>query len=262
MCAIVADPAGNHLYLDVFAAIVLLWCAMTVPVLIYGLVGKDMTGRVGGRAWGPNIDPRWGWLLMELSALAVFPAVYFAAGGRHAVGDVLVALWLAHYVHRTLVWPWIVQRQARPFPAFTAASGFAFNLVNGFFLGWFMARIADYPEDWFSDPRFLCGAALFVAGATLNISSDYRLSTLRAKASGGAVLPRGGAFEYVSCPNLTGEIVEWIGFALMSWCLPGLAFALWTAANLVPRALWRRRWYWQNFPGYPQRRRAVIPGLL
>ncbi len=257
-----ADPTAIPVYLDIFGAVVIFWCLLTVPVLVYGLVGKDMTGRVGGRAWGPNVDPRWGWLLMELSALAVFPAVYLAAGERHAVGDVLVAVWLAHYVHRTLVWPWFVQRQARPFPAVTAASGFFFNLVNGVLLGWFMARIADYPAGWFADPRFLAGAALFLAGAALNVSSDYRLSALRARASGGAVLPRGGAFNLVSCPNLAGEIVEWAGFALMSWSLPGLAFALWTAANLIPRALWRHRWYREKFADYPPQRRALIPGLL
>ena len=245
-----------------FTPAVLTWCALALPALVIGLVGKDPTGRFGAQAWGPNLDARWGWLFMELSALAVFPVVYLAAGERHAVGDLLVALWLAHYIHRTLVWPWFVQRQARPFPAITAASGFSFNLVNGVFLGWFMARIADYPEDWFTDPRFVCGAALFVAGAALNVSSDYRLAALRAKASGGAVLPRGGAFELVSCPNLAGEIVEWTGFALMSWSLPGLAFALWTAANLIPRALWRHRWYRERFADYPAKRRAVIPGLL
>ena len=245
-----------------FAPAVLIWCALALPALAVSLTGKDPTGRFGGRAWGPNLDPRWGWLLMELSALAVFPFVYLAAGERHVVGDVLVALWLAHYIHRTLVWPWIVQRQARPFPAVTAASGFCFNVVNGVLLGWFMARIADYPQDWFSDPRFAVGAALFVLGAALNIVTDYRLAALRARASGGAVLPRGGAFELVSCPNLAGEMIEWTGFALMSWSLPGLAFALWTAANLIPRAVWRHRWYEERFPGYPRSRRAVVPWLL
>ena len=245
-----------------YQALVLTWCGLTVPVLVYGLVGRDMTGRVGGRAWGPNVDPRWGWLLMEISALVVFPVVYLAAGERHAVGDVLVGLWLAHYAHRTLVWPFFVQRQARPFPAVTALSGFCFNLVNGGLLGWFMARLADYPADWFRDPRFVVGAALFVVGGALNVSSDYRLSALRKSASGGAILPRGGAFGLVSCPNLAGEILEWVGFALMSWSLPGLAFAMWTAANLIPRALWRHRWYRERFPDYPSNRRALIPGLL
>ncbi len=245
-----------------FAPVVLTWCGLAIPALVIGLVGKDPTGRFGGTARGPMLDARWGWLLMELSALAVFPVVYLAAGERHPVGDVLVAVWLAHYIHRTLVWPWIVQRQARPFPAITAAAGFGFNVVNGVFLGWFVARIADYPADWFSDPRLAVGAALFVLGAALNISSDYRLTALRARASGGDVLPRGGAFELVSCPNLAGEIIEWTGFALMSWSLPGLAFALWTAANLIPRALWRHRWYRERFPDYPGNRRAVVPWLL
>ena len=59
-----------------------------------------------------------------------------------------------------------------------------------------------------------------------------------------------------------GEMLEWAGFALMSWSLPGLSFAIWTCANLIPRALWRHRWYHQQYGNYPRIRRAVIPGLL
>ena len=32
-----------------------------------------------------------------------------------------------------------------------------------------------------------------------------------------------------------------------------LAFTLSTAANLIPRALWRHRWYRRTFPAYPER---------
>ena len=70
------------------------------------------------------------------------------------------------------------------------------------------------------------------------------------------------AFDIVCCPNLSGEIIEWVGFALLTWSLPGLAFALWTVANLVPRALWRRKWYRENFSGYPRERAALFPGVL
>ena len=41
---------------------------------------------------------------------------------------------------------------------------------------------------------------------------------------------------------------------------PALAFPLWTAANLISRALWRNRWYRRTFPAYPPRghpRRSV-----
>ena len=119
-----------------------------------------------------------------------------------------------------------------------------------------------YPREWLLDGRFIAGAVVFLTGAAVNVTSDYRLAGLRRQQQGQYVIPRGGAFRFLSSPNLTGEIVEWIGFALMAWSLPGLAFAMWTAANLIPRALWRHRWYRRTFPDYPPSRRAVIPGVL
>ena len=69
-------------------------------------------------------------------------------------------------------------------------------------------------------------------------------------------------FRYVSCPNHFGEIVEWAGFAVMCWNLPALSFAVWTAGNLIPRALSHHRWYRERFPDYPPERKAVIPFVL
>jgi 3-oxo-5-alpha-steroid 4-dehydrogenase 1 len=65
----------------------------------------------------------------------------------------------------------------------------------------------------------------------------------------------------VSCPNHLGEIVQWFGFALMAWNLPALSFAVWTAANLIPRAVVHHRWYRAHFSEYPAGRRAVVPGV-
>jgi 3-oxo-5-alpha-steroid 4-dehydrogenase 1 len=44
-------------------------------------------------------------------------------------------------------------------------------------------------------------------------------------------------FEYISCPNYFGEIVEWLGFAIASGTFSGLVFAISTFSNLFPRAL-------------------------
>jgi 3-oxo-5-alpha-steroid 4-dehydrogenase 1 len=46
----------------------------------------------------------------------------------------------------------------------------------------------------------------------------------------------GGMFKYVSSANYYGEILEWTGFAILTWSLPGVVFLLWTCANLIPRA--------------------------
>lgn len=75
-------------------------------------------------------------------------------------------------------------------------------------------------------------------------------------------VPCGGMFRYVSCANYFGEVAEWAGYALAARTLAGTAFALATAANLIPRALAHHAWYRSHLPGYPPGRRAVIPFLL
>lgn len=245
-----------------FEAIVVAWAALSVPVFIYSLVGTDHVGRTGGPPRGPRISASWGWVVMELPALIVLPALYVSGGNRHLVADLLVAAWVIHYAHRTLVWPWIVPRYSRAMPVITCASGFAFNVINGLLNGWFLGYAVHYSREWLLDGRFMAGAVVFLMGAALNVTSDYLLARMRHRQQGRYLIPRGAAFRFLSSPNLTGEMVEWIGFALMAWSLPALAFALWTAANLIPRALWRHRWYRRIFPDYPPSRRAVIPGVL
>ena len=245
-----------------FDGVVVAWALLAVPVLVAGLTGWDPAGRMGGKGLGRRVNSRWGWFAMEFPALVTFPAIYLLSGNLHVVGNIVLALWLAHYAHRTLLWPWLIQQRSATVSSTMLTAAAAFNLVNGVFWGWFMGQVADYAAQWLTDPRFLGGLALTIAGAALNIQTDYRLLHLRKSNSGRHVMPHGGAFEFVSCPNLSGEIIEWLGFALLTWSLPGLAFALWTIANLAPRAVWRRNWYRENFSDYPKQRSALFPGIL
>ena len=238
------------------------WCALAVVAFAIGMFGKDVTGRHGGKPIGPTIAGKTAWFFMEIPALVAMPIVYAVGGERSTFGDLLVGAWLLHYGHRTLVWPWFVQHRESTLPLTTAAGGFFFNVINGVLLGWSLSGDGVFPAGWVSDPRFIAGALLFVGGATLNIASDYQLLDLRRKSTARYVMPNGGCFRFVSAPNLAGEMLEWLGFALMAWTLPGFAFALWSAANLIPRALWRHRWYRTNFDNYPRRRKAFFPGVL
>lgn len=245
-----------------FEVISAIWAGLSLLALIAGLVKWDPVGRVGGTNIAPRINSQWGWFVMEIPALLTFPVIYFLSPIHHFVGNIVVALWVAHYAHRTLIWPWIVPRRNGKMGIMLCASGIFFNVINGGLWGWFMGYIADYASDWMTDPRFVIGVVLAIGGGALNIWSDYRLWGLRRVNEDEYVIPRGGAFNLVSCPNLLGEIIEWGGFALLSWSLPGLAFALWTIANLVPRALWRHAWYHATFENYPSQRRAILPGLI
>ena len=244
-----------------FVVAAAIWTLAALPALAAGLAGWDPVGRLGDRGAGRRVNAPWAWFVFELPALLTFPAIYLESGNTHVLGNLAVGFWLVHYGHRTLVWPWLLPKRDATVPLSLCTSSIGFNLVNGGLLGWFMGYAADYPDHWLTDPRFVAGVILFVGGGALNVWADYRLRYLR-KTNTARMVPAGGPFNVVCCPNLAGEIVEWVGFAVLTWSLPGLAFALWTIANLVPRALWRRDWYRENFDGYPRRRAALIPGLL
>ena len=221
-------------------------------------------GRHARTDWGPMISNQLGWCLMELVSLVMFAGLFLAGPSvKTAPMWVFFALWTAHYANRSLIFPWRTHTQGKSIPVAIVGSAAVFNIVNaglnGLYFGWFGDA---YPTAWLTDPRFIVGLLIFATGAAINLWSDNRLIGLRAGGRQGYTIPRGGLFERVSCPNHMGEIIQWWGFALMCWNLPALSFAIWTAANLIPRAVSHHAWYRRAFPDYPPNRRAVIPALL
>jgi steroid 5-alpha reductase family enzyme len=138
---------------------------------------------------------------------------------------------------------------------------FMFNIVNGFVNGYHLGFIQAYPLEYIYEWNFILGIILFVIGAIINIKSDNILLRLRSN-NKGYHIPNGFMFRYVSYPNYLGEIMEWVAFALMTWSLAGLSFAVWTIANLVPRAIAGHKWYKETFDNYPKNRKAILPHIL
>ena len=172
-------------------------------------------------------------------------------------------MWQGHYLYRAFVFPFLLSRGARAWPVSVVAMGASFNLVNAALNGrWLFSLSPGYAEDWLADPRFVVGGLLFVGGFVVHLRADQQLRALRVPGETGYRVPRGGFYRWVSCPNYLGEVVQWSGFALATWSLPGLSFALWTVANLLPRAIAHHRWYRREFADYPKERRAVIPWVL
>ncbi|MCC7516205.1 MAG: DUF1295 domain-containing protein [Pseudomonadales bacterium] len=216
--------------------------------------------------WGPGINMRVGWFVLELPAFAGM--LYFYCRGEHATSAaplVLFALFQIHYFHRTFIYPLTlrVKPEAR-YRVILLLFGMTFNAVNGALNGWFLSSLATHLHStaWLTDIRFIAGLLLFVAGFALAKQSDAILRNLRQPGETGYKIPYGGAFRWVSCPNYLGEILQWLGFAIAGWSLPALAFVCFTAANLVPKALSSHRWYRERFASYPAERKAVFPFLV
>ncbi len=237
------------------------WLGLALVALVALWFVDAPYGRRARSGWGPGIPNRLAWCVMESVVLIAFYATSAAAGVTPSGPTwVMGGLLTLHYVNRAFVYPWRTRTRGKTMPLTVMLLSIGFNTVNGAFLGADLMRL-NRPDAWFADPRFVVGLCVFAAGMALNWHSDGVLLRLRAPGETGYKIPRDGAFRWVTSPNLLGEIIEWAGFAILTWSLAGLTFFVWTCANLVPRARSNQRWYHEKFPDYPKQRRALIPGL-
>ena len=215
-------------------------------------------GRFRRPGWGPTVPARLGWIVMESPSALLF-AIVFALGPHRAglVPLVFLAMWELHYGYRSFVYPLLMR--GGEMPLFVACLGLLFNLLNAPINAYWVVSVGQYPTGWLTDPRFLVGVVLFGAGFAVNVTADRTLRRLRGPGETGYKVPTGGLYRYISSPNYFGEIVEWCGWALATWSPAGLAFAVYTFANLAPRGIDHHAWYRKRFPDYPPERRALIP---
>ena len=238
--------------------------ALAVPVFLLLLFIRAPYGRYTRAGWGPMLENRLGWFIMESPAVLVFGVIVLSYARLNVTVILLFVMWELHYGHRVFIYPWTLKK-GRKMPWSIVLMAVVFNTTNGYLNGWSIASQADkYSDAWIASPQFLLGVLIFFAGMALNKISDRQLALLsRDRNPGDAYrIPRGLGYRWVSCPNYLGEIIEWLGWAIATWSLAGWVFAIWTLANLVPRALAHHRWYRETFADYPPARRALIPYFL
>ncbi|MDG1792538.1 MAG: DUF1295 domain-containing protein [Flavobacteriaceae bacterium] len=235
-----------------------IWILIALIVFPINLIYKAPYGKHSTKKWGKSIDNKTGWILMELPALLTCPLIYFAIVEEINLSIVFIILWITHYFNRTIIYPLRIKTKGKKIPIAIVASAFFFNMVNGIFNGYFLTLVQF---ESISHMYLILGLIIFVIGFYINVSSDNILIKLRTKQKG-YVIPKGKLFNYVSCPNFFGEIIEWLGFAIMTLNPGSLSFLIWTICNLIPRSKAHHKWYQESFKNYPKKRKAVIPYLL
>jgi protein-S-isoprenylcysteine O-methyltransferase Ste14 len=235
-----------------------LWIIIALIIFPINLIYKAPYGKHSTKKWGKTIDNKTGWVLMEFPALITCPLIYYIVVEEISLSIGFIFIWITHYFNRTIIYPLKIKTKGKKIPVAIVASAFFFNVINGILNGYFIATI---PFESISFTCILIGFIIFIIGLYINISSDNTLIKLRTNQKG-YVIPKGGLFNYVSCPNFFGEIIEWLGFAIMTLNLGSISFLIWTICNLIPRSKAHHNWYKENFENYPSKRKAVIPYLL
>lgn len=207
-----------------------------------------------------SIDKKLGWIIMEIPILIVVLYFFIQGGNPINVSVVMIAVFVMHYFNRAIIFPQRIKVTGKTMPVVSMLSSMIFYIINGYLIGHYFGALKSYPIEWLYDPRFIIGLSMFIAGFAINIHSDNILINLREPGESAYKIPHGGFFKWVSCPNYMGEIIEWTGFAIMTWSLPGMVYAVWVALPLFAQALGAHKWYLDTFAHeYPQERKAIIP---
>lgn len=233
--------------------------------------GKHVDGGGCMKSWkGPLLPTKACWVLMECPTLVVAAALVWMGPSdclrTRPSNLVILGLFVLHYVQRSLIYPLRI-RGGAPVPTFIFTSAMTFCAWNGYlqvrnltYLSCIDEEFAGQSDARLQNPVFYLGIALFFAGFGANLHSDAILRNLRKPGETGYKIPRGGLFEFVSGANFTGEIFEWVGFAIAAGSFTAMCFAVFTFCNIAPRAHAHHQWYLAKFKDeYPHNRRAVIP---
>jgi len=217
----------------------------------YGILRTDK--------WGKTISNKWAWFFMELPIFVAMIVLWLTSSHRwDIVPIVFLLIFQTHYIQRTLIFPFLLKGKSR-MPIGIMFLGISFNILNAMMQGYWIFHVAYIQESpalfvqagtsWFYSWRFILGVCLFIAGYTINLRSDYIIRHLRKDPNDTKhYFPKGFMFKYVTSANYFGELIEWLGFAILTWSVSGLVFFIWTFANLVPRANAIYKRYKQEFP--------------
>ena len=215
------------------------------------------------KAWGVSLPNKTGWILMEIPAFIIMLAMWLQSENR--MEPTLLTFFLLfemHYFQRSLIFPFLMKGHSK-MPFSIMFMGILFNLINGFLIGeslFHLTPVEKYNSAWLSSPAFIVGIIIFFIGMGINLHSDHVIRTLRPKGDTKHYLPQKGIYHYITSGNYFGELVEWLGFAILTDSTAAWIFVLWTFANLAPRAYAINKQYRKEFGNEAVgKRRCLIP---
>ncbi len=224
--------------MESFEMLLWLMTAMAVVVFVSLYFVDAGYGKMISPKWGWAVNNKVAWVLMEAPVFFVMLYFWLTADDMWAVAPlVMFLLFELHYFQRSFVFPFLLKGKSK-MPVAIMTMGIIFNCINGYIQGMWIFRLSGnmYTAEWLTSPQFIIGAVIFFVGLAINWHSDYVIRHLRKPGDTRHYLPQKGMYRYVTSANYFGEIVEWTGFAVLTWSFAGLVFLIWTCANLVPRA--------------------------
>ena len=117
------------------------WIALAILIYIVLHFVKAPFGRHTSESWGPSVNNKWGWFIMELPSFLLM--LFFLIAGTHSRQGytwILFLLWLIHYFNRTFVYPIRIRPTPKRMPWMIVLNAIFFNLMNAGLNGYYLAE--------------------------------------------------------------------------------------------------------------------------
>eukprot|EP01117_Protostelium_nocturnum_P011681 TRINITY_DN4251_c0_g1_i1.p1 TRINITY_DN4251_c0_g1~~TRINITY_DN4251_c0_g1_i1.p1 ORF type:complete len:293 (+),score=59.43 TRINITY_DN4251_c0_g1_i1:70-948(+) len=173
------------------------------------------------------------------------------------VQKIALVCWIIHFAKREFETLFVHRFGNDTMPLGNLYKNCAYYWSFGLFIGYLVNR--PHFGEGASLFWVLVGLAIFLLSEVGNGVTHLQLRNLRPAGSKTRRVPRGGLFNYVSCPNYTCEILAWVGFSIFTGSFGAWLFTLVGAGQMALWAQKKHARYRKEFPDYPRNRKALVP---
>src|SRR5271156_639043 len=115
-------------FINDYIIFILCWMAVGIIAGIWLLRREAPYGRYSTTTWGPVMSNRLAWMLMELAVMVVFALwIPWRLYNWHSPATVMMGLFFIHYIHRALVYPFMIRTRGKKMPVVIMFSAVLFN---------------------------------------------------------------------------------------------------------------------------------------
>ena len=210
------------------------------------------------RNTGPQLPFRFAQLLEYVPCIFIWIIVYLIMDPKKKkYRTMLSAMWIAHYIKRTLEVCFVHIFSNKTLPIFAIIESCSFKNCLYY---WIFAACQAYfglRKHHYCKNLVIPGLIVFIIGEIGNGYSHIKLRLLRPKGSHLHYKPHGFLFDSITCPNYTFEILSWIGFAMVSQTVVSILFPICGGSQMFIWADEKRKKLGEEFPDVLNRGRLL-----
>ena len=221
------------------------------------------------RKYFPVISSRKAWIIQ--GSPGVFVTLFYIVYNFYHITlkkIMVIFPFFIHYIHRAFIFPFKIHSSDN-IPLEITLLIFISCFFNTIMINRSIFYFSNYDKEFWI--FYIFGLISFGIGAYINIVSDYSMAKQRSEnihgLNGQYIIPKGFLFDYISCPNYFGEMLEWLSFIVISNSFGSLVCFITSISFLFPRAIQIHEWYKENFKNEFNNdkdlteRKAILPFL-